>query len=58
MVLAIRSFYQHMSHPQEEFYGKSVIVADREMVESESDAILENADKVDVSFLVVGDPYG
>ncbi|KAJ8658718.1 diphthine synthase [Lichtheimia ornata] len=42
----------------EEFYGKSVIVADREMVESESDAILENADKVDVSFLVVGDPYG
>ncbi|KAL1933017.1 hypothetical protein VTP01DRAFT_8695 [Rhizomucor pusillus] len=42
----------------EEYYGKQVIVADREMVESESDTILENADKVDVSFLVVGDPYG
>ncbi|ORX44262.1 diphthine synthase [Hesseltinella vesiculosa] len=42
----------------EDYYGKEVIVADREMVESESDAILANADQVDVSFLVVGDPYG
>jgi diphthine methyl ester synthase len=35
-----------------------VIVADREMVESSSDDILQNADKVDVAFLVVGDPFG
>lgn len=28
------------------------------MVESESDTILEGADKEDVAFLVVGDPYG
>jgi diphthine methyl ester synthase len=28
------------------------------MVESASDDILENADKVDVAFLVVGDPFG
>ncbi|CEP15217.1 hypothetical protein [Parasitella parasitica] len=42
----------------EEYYGKDVIVADREMVESDSDTILANADKVDVAFLVVGDPYG
>ncbi|KAI9315604.1 diphthine synthase [Dichotomocladium elegans] len=42
----------------EEYYGKSVIIADREMVESDSDSILANADKVDVCFLVVGDPYG
>ncbi|KAG1226999.1 hypothetical protein G6F67_008709 [Rhizopus microsporus] len=28
------------------------------MVESDSDTILANADKIDVSFLVVGDPYG
>jgi diphthine synthase len=41
----------------EQFYGRKVIVADREMVESESDVILANADKVDVAFLVVGDPY-
>ncbi|RUS12827.1 diphthine synthase [Endogone sp. FLAS-F59071] len=42
----------------ESYYGKPVIIADREMVESDSDAILTNADKVNVSFLVVGDPYG
>ncbi|EGD91237.2 diphthine synthase [Trichophyton rubrum D6] len=42
----------------EEFYGRPVIVADREMVESSSDEILQNADKVDVAFLVVGDPFG
>ncbi|GAA5801245.1 diphthine synthase [Helicostylum pulchrum] len=42
----------------EEYYGKEVVIADREMVESESDVILADADKVDVSFLVVGDPYG
>ena len=28
------------------------------MVETESDEILRDADKVDVSFLVVGDPFG
>ncbi|KAJ3327895.1 diphthine synthase [Blyttiomyces sp. JEL0837] len=42
----------------EEFYGKSIVIADREMVESDSDAILKDADKVNVAFLVVGDPYG
>ncbi|KAK9796261.1 hypothetical protein WJX73_007243 [Symbiochloris irregularis] len=39
----------------EEFYGVSVTVADREM---ESDKMLEGADKTDVAFLVVGDPFG
>lgn len=82
---------------QEEFYGKEVIVADREMVEmvgdcfhvpswphivaclvpaqrgratvslrhrrpsahvQEADTILEGAKERDVSFLVVGDPFG
>ncbi|EEQ27484.1 diphthine synthase [Microsporum canis] len=42
----------------EELYGRPVIVADREMVETSSDEILHNADKVDVAFLVVGDPFG
>jgi diphthine synthase len=28
------------------------------MVETESDEILRDADKVDVAFLVVGDPFG
>ncbi|KZM22322.1 Diphthine methyl ester synthase [Ascochyta rabiei] len=42
----------------ESFYGREVIIADREMVESSSDDILADADKVDVAFLVVGDPFG
>lgn len=42
----------------ETFYGRNVILADRNLVESGSDEILENADKVDVAFLVVGDPFG
>jgi len=28
------------------------------MVESDSDSILKDADKVNVAFLVVGDPFG
>jgi diphthamide biosynthesis methyltransferase len=43
---------------QEAFYGKQVILADRDMVETESDLILENANEEDVSLLVVGDPFG
>ncbi|KAG1460990.1 hypothetical protein G6F55_003835 [Rhizopus delemar] len=42
----------------ESYYGKEVVIADREMVESDSDSILANADQINVSFLVVGDPYG
>ena len=43
---------------KEAFYGKELIVADRDMVETASDDILRDADKEDVSLLVVGDPYG
>ncbi|KAI5295326.1 diphthine synthase [Ascosphaera acerosa] len=43
---------------QEEFYGREVIVADRELVETGSDQILEGAQEKDVAFLVVGDPFG
>ncbi|EEQ84189.1 diphthine synthase [Blastomyces dermatitidis] len=42
----------------EAFYGRPVIVADRELVETGSDDILQDANKVDVAFLVVGDPFG
>ncbi|KAJ3319519.1 diphthine synthase [Boothiomyces sp. JEL0866] len=42
----------------QEFYGKEIIVADREMVESESDKILHGAEIDNVAFLVVGDPFG
>ncbi|KIP09003.1 hypothetical protein PHLGIDRAFT_103441 [Phlebiopsis gigantea 11061_1 CR5-6] len=42
----------------EAFYGKDLILADRDMVETESDEILRDADKEDVALLVVGDPFG
>lgn len=45
-------------HELEEFYGKPIILADRELVESKSHEILENADKEDIAFLIVGDPFG
>lgn len=45
-------------HPQEEFYGRKLILADREEVEQEADNILKDADVSDVAFLVVGDPFG
>ncbi|KAG1856882.1 Diphthine synthase [Suillus fuscotomentosus] len=42
----------------EAFYGKSLILADRDMVELESDDILRDAATENVAFLVVGDPFG
>ena len=42
----------------QDFYGKEIKIADREMVETESDLILQNAMNANVSFLVVGDPFG
>lgn len=42
----------------EAFYGREVQLADRTVVEQESDLILEHALEEDVAFLVVGDPFG
>ncbi|XP_061681623.1 diphthine methyl ester synthase [Syngnathoides biaculeatus] len=42
----------------EEFYGKEVVLADRELVEQEAERILEDAKDADVAFLVAGDPFG
>ncbi|XP_022858010.1 probable diphthine methyl ester synthase [Olea europaea var. sylvestris] len=42
----------------ENLYGKSIIVADREMVEEKADDILSEAQSSDVAFLVVGDSFG
>lgn len=42
----------------ESFYGKKLIIADRELVEQRSDEILDGASVVDVCLLVVGDPFG
>lgn len=42
----------------EKLYGKSLTVADREMVEEKADDMLSDAHDSDVAFLVVGDPFG
>ena len=38
-------------------YGKSIRLADREIVEEKADGILSEARESDVAFLVVGDPF-
>ncbi|ELU18276.1 hypothetical protein CAPTEDRAFT_166705 [Capitella teleta] len=42
----------------EELYGREVILADRDLVEQESEEIMEGALSEDIAFLVVGDPFG
>nr|CAI5834160.1 unnamed protein product [Callosobruchus analis] len=42
----------------EEFYGKKLTVADRDLVEQGADEILDEAKENDVALLVVGDPFG
>lgn len=42
----------------EDFYQKKIIVADRELVENNADKILNEAIEENVSFLVIGDPFG
>lgn len=56
-ILEFLNVYFTVSYWQSEFYGKEVVVADREMVESQSDVILADAKDENVSFLVVGDPF-
>ncbi len=41
----------------EEFYGKEVLAADRDLVEKRADEILDKAVKENVGFLVVGDVF-
>lgn len=42
----------------ETFYGREIILADREMIEQDSDVLLKDAKSDDVALLVVGDPFG
>ncbi|KAF7817639.1 putative diphthine methyl ester synthase [Senna tora] len=42
----------------EKLYGKTITLADREMVEEKADDILSDSLDADVAFLVVGDPFG
>ncbi|KAJ8305739.1 hypothetical protein KUTeg_016284 [Tegillarca granosa] len=42
----------------EEYYGRELILADRDMVETQADELLMDAENEDIVFLVVGDPFG
>jgi len=42
----------------EKFYGREVILADRDLVEQGAEQILEGAKESEIAFLVVGDPFG
>ncbi|XP_055851422.1 diphthine methyl ester synthase [Episyrphus balteatus] len=42
----------------EEFYGRPLLIADRDLVEQGADEILAGAETEDVALLVVGDPFG
>lgn len=42
----------------EEFYGRPLLLADRDLVEQGADEILAGAETEDVALLVVGDPFG
>ena len=43
----------------EDFYGRNdLILANRDMVESEAEKILDGAQDENIVFLVVGDPFG
>ncbi|KZC06475.1 PREDICTED: diphthine methyl ester synthase [Dufourea novaeangliae] len=42
----------------EEFYGRPILEADRELVENDEDEILPKNEKENVAFLVIGDPFG
>ncbi|MEK6937856.1 MAG: diphthine synthase [Nanoarchaeota archaeon] len=50
------SLLQCSVYDLEKFYGKKIILADREISEQGAEKILEEARKKEVAFLVVGDP--
>ncbi|MFW6449903.1 MAG: diphthine synthase [Nanoarchaeota archaeon] len=56
----LESYTSRLACPVEDMeslYGKRIITADREIVESEGDSIVDEAKDKNVSFLVIGDPF-
>ncbi|MES1919395.1 diphthine synthase [Bonamia ostreae] len=52
------SIFLSSAEEMSSFFGKKVVLADRNMIESSSDRILGDAVNGNVAFLVVGDPLG
>jgi len=42
----------------EKFYGKKVILCEREFIESKTDVIVNDAKQKDIALLIIGDPFG
>ncbi|KAI1280644.1 Diphthine methyl ester synthase [Halotydeus destructor] len=42
----------------QEFYGRDIVIADREAVETDDNQIINDAKEKNVALLVVGDPFG
>nr|XP_022913056.1 diphthine methyl ester synthase [Onthophagus taurus] len=55
---AYTSILTHGKEELESFYGRELIIADRDLVEQGADVILSDAATEDVALLVVGDPFG
>lgn len=51
------SFLQCSVQELEQFYGKKIILADREMSEQGAEKIIDEAKSKDVAFLIIGDPF-
>jgi diphthine synthase len=50
------SVLQIKTEKLEQFYGKKIIRADRDLIENRPDEMIERAKKKDVSLMVIGDP--
>ena len=51
------SLFQSTKEELEEFYGKKIILANRELMEEKTDQIIEQAKKKNVAVLIIGDPF-
>ena len=51
------SLFKSSKEELEEFYGKKIILANRELMEEGADHIVEEAKNKDVAVLIIGDPF-
>jgi len=54
----LENYTSVLSCDLEKFYGKKIVLADREMVEKGGEKIVKEALKKEVAFLVIGDVFG
>ncbi|KAL3116788.1 hypothetical protein niasHT_004289 [Heterodera trifolii] len=62
-IVFLESYTSMLSHGLsvanlEQLYGRTVLEADRELVEQRIESLLDEARSADIALLVVGDPFG